>query len=113
MTLYIATPINARPEETFGEKFRGARERVQELKVRLQADERFRTFDDMTSGVDVCPLGGFTEAKAMGRCIQAVLESDAVYMDDGYETSKGCLLEYDTCRRYKIPVYGDNWEMTW
>lgn len=113
MKLYIATPINGRREETFAGKFEAAKARVQELKERLRSDKRYAKYDQMTSGVDVCPLGAFTEAKAVGRCVQAVLESDAVYMDCGYEQSAGCLLEYDTCRRYKIPVLGENWQMNW
>lgn len=113
MKLYIATPINGRREETFAVKFEAAQARVQELKEQLRANPKFAKYTQMTSGVDVCPLGAYTEAKAVGRCVQAVLESDAVYMDMDYERSKGCLLEYDTCYRYKIPVFGANWEMNW
>lgn len=113
MKLYIATPVNARPEPTFAEKHHAALERVKELKEKLRTDERFARYDEMTSGVEVCPLGGFSEARAIGRCVQAVLESDAVYMDEGYRSSKGCMAEFDVARRYGIPVYGDAWVVNW
>lgn len=112
MTLYIATPVNARDESTFEAKHRAAMERIQHLKEVLRHDERFAHYDKFTSGVERCPIGT-PEPQAVGRCVQTVLECDAVYMDAGYEASRGCMTEHDTCRRYQIPVFGDNWSLTW
>ena len=79
--LYIATPINARLERDFTSKYLAAKSRVEELKKLLFAtgsDARFSEYDEIVSSFDLNPLGECSEAQAMGRCIEAVLESDAI-----------------------------------
>lgn len=112
MKLYIATPVNGRKEETLAEKRKAAEVRIKKLKEILRNDDRFRAYTEMTSGIDVC-TPDMSEPEALGRCVCEVLRCDAVYMDCGYQHSSGCMLEHDTCRRYKIPLYGDNWQQTW
>lgn len=112
MKIYIATPINGRPEKTFAEKRAAAALRIEELKALLRQDERFASYQEMTSGIDVC-TPDMKEPEAIGRCVSEVLRCDAVYMDCGYEQSTGCMTEHDVCRRYKIPVYGENWQLDW
>lgn len=104
MRIYISTPVNARQEDSFAEKYQAARKRVQEIEELLQED--FRLKDAQTvSTFDLNPLGT-TETQAIGRCIQAVLESDLLYIDKTpYSSeSKGCLLESTAAEIYKIPV---------
>lgn len=106
MKLYIATPVNARKEETFEEKYYAAQKRITELKENLSEDERFKGWE-MTSGPDVCPLG-MNETEALRRCVQTVLSCEAIYMDSGWQRSEGCRTEFNTAGRYKIPIYTYN-----
>ena len=95
MRIYISTPVNARPEKTFAEKYAAASKRVEEIKCEL----RTRGYEDaeFVSFADVAPLGECTEAQAMGRCVQAVMESDMCLVDDsneeGFANSIGCRIE--------------------
>lgn len=108
MRLYIATPINARMERDFTSKYLAAKSRVEELKKLLFAsgsDARFSEYDEIVSSFDLNPLGEYSEAQAMGRCIEAVLESDAIYLDRGWKVSSGCILEYSTARIYGKTIF--------
>lgn len=113
MRLYISTPINGRQEKTFKLKWYAARERVEEIKSLLRRDEKFKDYDEMVSTFDICKHPNEnTEPEAIGRCVQAVMESDAVFVDDKFMTSKGCREELNTACIYGIRVFGFGWEMT-
>lgn len=103
LKLYIATPINARKEDTFEEKYKSAKERLEYLKPILRADYRFNGWE-VVGGTDICPLGT-PENEAIKRCVQEVFTSDAIYMDVGWQNSDGCRTELETAGRYKIPIY--------
>lgn len=107
MKLYIATPINARQERTFKEKFLAAKHRVEMLKeVILMADwEDAPEITEIVSSFDLNPLGKVSESEAMGRCIQAVIECDAIYLDHAWQSSKGCNLEYRAAKIYGKIIY--------
>lgn len=102
MKLYIATPINARKEKTMQEKLRAARHRVELLKELLSEDERFygyvlhSTFS-LPSQED--------ENVALAQCVCAVLRADAIYLDHGWQGSKGCNLEYRAAKIYGKTIY--------
>ena len=95
MKLYIATPINARPEQGFRNKYKAAQKRVRELKEIIKTDHRF----------DVNKSQNISEAIAMGNCIQAVMECDAIYLDHAWQSSKGCNLEYRAAKIYDKEIY--------
>jgi len=103
MKLYISTPINARSEATFQEKYEAARKRVEEIKEQLPSI--YQECYDIVSSFDLNPLGTYTEEQAMGRCIQAVMESDAILLDDGWTLSQGCCLEFRTAEIYNKIIY--------
>lgn len=105
MRLYIATPVTARQESSLKERVLAARHRV-DLVKELLADEppfkdyeMFSTFDLPHDPEDV------TEARAMGDCITAVLNCDAILLDHGWQTSKGCNLEYRAAKIYGKKIY--------
>jgi hypothetical protein len=104
MKLYIATPINARPEQGFRNKYQAARKRVRELKEIIKTDHRFYGYSFISS-FDVNPAANTSEAIAMGRCVQAVMESDAIYLDHAWQSSKGCNLEYRTAKIYDKEIF--------
>ena len=104
MKLYIATPINARHEQGFRNKRKAAMRRVRELKEIIKTDPRFYGYS-MISSFDVNKTENISEAIAMGRCVQAVMESDAIYLDHAWQSSKGCNLEYRTAKIYDKEIY--------
>lgn len=104
MKLYIATPINARPEQGFRNKRKAAMRRVRELKEIIKTDPRFYGYS-MISSFDVNKTENISEAIAMGNCIQAVMESDAIYLDHAWQSSKGCNLEYRAAKIYDKEIY--------
>ena len=104
MKLYIATPINARPEQGFRNKYKAAQKRVRELKEIIKIDHRFYGYS-LVSSFDVNKSQNISEAIAMGNCIQAVIECDAIYLDHAWQSSKGCNLEYRAAKIYDKEIY--------
>ena len=110
MKIYLATPVNGRVEATLEEKRKASYHRVCHLKValkRLYPDAEFHSsFDE-----DIAPIEKFSgilpsEAEIMGKCVQRVMECDAVYLDGGWIKSKGCRLEHDTAMIYEKKIMG-------
>lgn len=104
MKLYIATPINARPEQVFRNKYKAAQRRARELKDIINTDHRFYGYT-LVSSFDVNKSQNISEAIAMGNCIQAVIECDAIYLDYAWQSSKGCNLEYRAAKIYGKLIY--------
>ena len=106
MRLYIATPINARTEETLAEKKLAAKHRINLLKEIISQDTRFRCYTELVSTFDISTIGSMTtEEQALGMCVTAVLESDAIYLDHGWNGSNGCNLEYRAAKIYGKAIY--------
>lgn len=106
MRLYIATPINARTENTLAEKKKAARHRINFLKEIIWEDERFEDYDELVCTFDIKDIvEGTTEEEALGKCVTEVLKSDAIYLDHGWNVSKGCNLEYRTAKIYGKIIY--------
>lgn len=104
--LYIATPINARTEKTLEEKKLAAKHRVNMLKEIISEDERFDEYTELVSTFDISTIGSMTsEEQALGMCVTAVLESNAIYLDHGWTGSKGCNLEYRAAKLYDKKIY--------
>lgn len=104
MRLYIATPINARNEQGFRNKRKAAMRRVKELKEVIKTDFRFYGYE-VVSSFDVNKTENISEAIAMGNCIKAVMESDAIYLDHAWQSSKGCNLEYRAAKIYDKEIF--------
>ena len=106
MKLYIATPINSRTEKTLEEKKRAAKHRINLLKEVISNDARFRQYNQLVSTFDIKQIiSTTTEEVALGHCVTAVLQSDAIYLDHGWNASKGCNLEYRTAKIYGKVIY--------
>ena len=102
MKIYIATPVNGRKEATLEEKRKAAFERINEIAVKLLEKypdaEIHSSFDQ-----DIAPfsiLKNPTEAEIMGKCVQRVMECDAIFMDAGWMKSAGCCVEMSTASIY-------------
>ena len=105
MRIYIATPINARKGKDMREKLKAAEQRIELLKDILSEEEKFQHYE-MFSTFDLPhDPQDFTEARAMGDCVTAVLNCDAIYLDHGWQTSKGCNLEYRAAKIYGKMIY--------
>lgn len=106
MKLYIATPINSRTEKTMEDKKRAAKHRVNLLKELISSDMRFRQYDQLVSTFDIKQIiSTTTEEVALGHCVTAVLQSDAIYLDHGWNGSNGCNLEYRAAKIYGKVIY--------
>lgn len=103
--LYIATPINARKEPTKKERFLAAKHLCELIKEVLSDEPWYQDYDEVITPFDVNPFGKYGETEAMGRCVTAVLESSAIYLDHGWQSSKGCNLEYRTAKLYDKVIY--------
>ena len=108
MKIYIATPVNGRPEATIEEKRKAAYHRVCNLQEKLRTiypDAEFHSSFDL----DIAPIKSPfeyipTEAEIMGKCVQRVMECDAIYMDKGWFNSDGCSVEHNTAVVYKKKI---------
>ncbi len=100
MKIYLASPVNGRKEKTLKEKMKAALKRIrdmQEYVSKLYPDDTFRCSFDIVGLVLDQQL---TEAEIMGRCVQMVMESDMVILDDGWESSQGCTVERFVAMQY-------------
>lgn len=100
MKLYIATPINARKEATIKEKLRAAKHRIELLKEKLSEDVRFKGYTMHSTFDQDKPKARDEENVALAMCVLSVLRADAIYLDHGWQGSKGCNLEYMTAKIY-------------
>lgn len=105
MKIYIATPINSRPEHQMIDKMFGAKDRVKEIvaamrksKMKLLAEAQFySTFDINRIAHNV------NESKAMGNCVRLVMDCDAILLDDEMDSkhpSKGMHIEETVAETY-------------
>lgn len=109
MRIYVSTPINGRKEPTFKEKWEAARRRAIMLKAYLR--EEYPDAEIVTP-FDISTIGSTTtEEQAIGMCITAVLESDAILFDRGWTASKGCNLEYRAAKLYKKEIIDGNGQL--
>ena len=101
MKIYLSTPVTSRPEKTYEEQYKAAEKRVAEMKeifrTKHNGPEKVYSF---VSFADIVPPWNCTEAEAMGRCIKAVIECDAILMDIGHDYSRGCSVELFTAITY-------------
>ncbi len=101
--VYVATPVNGRQEPTRDEKRQAAYRRVVGLKAMLEIDHPDW---DMVSSFDVCaPFGELSESVAMGRCVELLMTCEAIYLDRGWQSSKGCTVEHYVAKRYGLEIY--------
>lgn len=102
--LYIATPINLLKGDDLAEKKRKAQRRIKILKTVLADEEAFKDYE-LFSTFDLPHDNETTEARALGDCVTAVLNCDAIYMDHGWQSSKGCNLEYRVAKIYGKTIF--------
>lgn len=116
MKIYIATPVNGRPEATIEEKRKAAYHRVCNLKEKIRImypdAELHSSFD-----FDIAPIKSPfedmpTESEIMGKCVQRVMECDAIFLDDDFMKSRGCKLERDAALHYdKYFIFSDDMDI--
>ena len=102
--LYIVTPISSRREPTFRTKYMAARHRVNMLKEIIGDDERFADYEPIST-FDMPHSENEDEATDMSKCVNAVMTCDAIYLDRGWNNSKGCRLEYHTAKIYEKGIF--------
>lgn len=107
MKIYISTPVTSRKEETMDERIRAARARCWHLALTIPAKPGLH--DAETTSVFDLVDGTEPEPQIMGRCIQAVMECDAIFMDHGWEKSRGCTLERKAAELYGKKIFHLDW----
>lgn len=114
MKIYIATPVNGRKEKTLRLKLDMACTRVSALIKYLR---QFQFCDEGTEFVSVFTFGTpkelecYEEGAIMGCCVQKVIESDMIVLDDGWESSRGCTIERYVAMQYGKKIQTINWFM--
>lgn len=98
--VYFATPVNGRTEPTLAEKKEAALRRCIAVRNHLK---RLHPDWVITYSFMVCPINQvLTEAEAMGRCVTLLMSCDMIILDDNWQYSKGCRLEWDAAELYGI-----------
>lgn len=88
MKVYISLPISGFPLDI-------VKKRAGQYKEELQASGH-----EVVTPFDVCDEPERSYAYCMGKDIEALLESDAIYLAPGWHGSKGCTAEYEVARVY-------------
>lgn len=106
MKIYLSTPVTSRQEKTYDEQYKAAVVRTKTMADFWKACRTNREKPDhLVSFADVVPPWNCPEAEAMARCIQSVLTCEAILMDEGWQRSRGCLLEFMAALLYKKEIY--------
>lgn len=96
MKIYISLPISGHdPAQT--------RSRAEDLRQTLSSP-----WSRAITPFDVCPEIDKPYSYYMGRDIQALLECDAIFMADGWQSSRGCRLEHAAALIYGKAVYTES-----
>jgi len=95
--IYICGPITGRPEEEYRSHF-------EKVKATLAKNAEAEGLDiKFVNPTDLADKGTFWEA-ALKLCIRSLVACDGIAVLQGWEHSKGCLLELEIAGRLKIPV---------
>lgn len=86
--VYLSLPITGRPLEEAREHARVMKEELQ-----LQGYEVITPFE-------INPNNEEPYSCLMGRCIETLLECDAVFFCIGWQRSKGCMAEFEIAKIY-------------
>lgn len=106
MKIYISTPVNGRRESTFEKKRIAAYHRAETLRAYMK--DEYPDAEVITP-FDIIPLKEtIAESTAIGLCVKTVLECDTILLDRGWQTSKGCNLEYRTAKIYGKEIIDGN-----
>lgn len=109
MNIYIATPVNGRPEPTLEEKRQKAHNRICNIRKQLHRNfpnaEFHSSFDDAISPINKNYYEHFmTESDIMGKCVALVMKCDMIVLDYGWNKSRGCRLEKVTAEIYDVYI---------
>ena len=106
MKIYLATPVNARKEETLHEKMKAALVNIQAMArivIKAYPDAEFMSSFEIPAIrvlVNNHPVVLPSEARIMGECVRMVMEADMIVLDDGWECSQGCTVERFVAMQY-------------
>lgn len=93
MKIYVSLPIT-------GHDIEQAKARAAIIKQLLSSE-----WNTVITPFDVCPEKDKPYSYYMGRDIEALLECDAIFMANGWESSKGCNLEYNAAVLYGKQIF--------
>ena len=89
--LYLSIPISGRDYET-------------QKAIAAIHQQKFEQFGyKVVNPFELTPEQGNTDAYYMGRCIEALLTCQVIFMCDGWRESKGCRTEKYAAQQYGIP----------
>lgn len=93
MKIYISLPIT-------GHDIEEVKDRATNLKKQLTSE-----WNEIITPFDVCQEKDKPYSYYMGRDIEALLECDAIFMAEGWQSSRGCNLEYNAAVLYDKHVF--------
>ena len=93
MRIYISIPIT-------GHDIDEVKERADILKQIISSDS-----NEVITPFDVCADKDKPYSHFMGRDIEALLDCDAIFMAEGWQSSKGCNLEHHAALLYDKHVF--------
>lgn len=92
MKVYISIPKNESVEESSARAHR-------------IAQAIYDNGDQPVTPIELCPFSDYEYNESVGIDIGALIGCDAIYIDDGWEESKACLLEKAAADIYGLKYY--------
>ena len=103
--IYLATPVNGRKEATLAKKLAEAHKRIQDMRIYLRNWYPEAEFLSVFTIDTVDGLLMLAEPLIMGQCVEMVMCSDIIILDDGWQDSRGCSVERFVAMQYGKQVY--------
>lgn len=94
MIVFLSVPMNGKTDEEIEEEFKKARTYITDK----YKGEPIEFLDSFIKNTPEKPL------KCLGRSLEILSEADSIYFFDGWESARGCRIEFEAAVAYGLRV---------
>ena len=97
MKIFISQPMNGKTDTEIKTERLAAIEKIEEV---------YGNDVEIVDSIITDAPDGAKPLWYLGKSLQMLSEADGVYFMKGYESARGCIIEWEACHGYDIPVIG-------
>ena len=99
--VFISQPMRGLTEEQIKQRRYEAIEKIRYVMKEFYRIDDVGIIDSYLSNT---PKSDNPSVWCLGRAIQLMADADLVFVCDGYENARGCLIEVEVAKKYNIPI---------